>query len=99
MLSVTGGCSGAVLCCSHPPVLWILSLRKYAGREASAHTLALAAVVVDESVERTFVCIEPHISGEAFLTSHSGSYSPKIPYLNSTSYSEMHPKESGEKTS
>lgn len=96
---VIGGCSGGVLCCSHLLVLWILSMRKYAGYEASAHTLAPAAVVVDESVERPVVCTEPDVSGKGFLTPHAGFYSPETPHLNRTSCSEMPPRERGEKTS
>lgn len=74
-------------------------MRKYAGREASAHTLAPAAVVVDDSVEHCVVCTEPDVSRKVFLTPHTGFYSSETPHLNRTSCNEMPPRERGGKTS
>lgn len=59
-------------------------MRKYAGREASAHTLAPAAVVVDDSVERPVVWTEPDVSGKVYLTPHAGFYSSETSHLNRT---------------
>lgn len=73
-------------------------MRKYAGCEASAHTLAPATVVVDDSVEHPVDCVEHHLSGQGFLTPHTGFYSPDTPHLYRTSCSEMPPREREEKT-
>jgi len=55
--------------------------RKYAGREASAHTPGPATVDVDDSVEQPIDFLEPHLSGQGFLTPHTGFYSADAPHL------------------